>query len=351
MGTMIEFHILNSLPLNCVNRGEDGEIKTVMYGGVVRQRVSSQAWKRSMREYIQGNSTNKGISSKCWTSKSPGARCWASKVEAELITRGVSIETAKKKVDKLFKLAEKDNVMMYLSHEEFTAVVEGLCTGDDSLYNIIKGAQARISEDISAFGRMFADNKDMNVEGAVRVAHAISTHEIEQETDYFTAFDDISNADGETGAGHLGALAYTSSVLYRHIAMDVDLYFNNLMVTLSAEEKALSLEKVIKAIVDTFPKGKQNSMLAESRPHYVMMVVKSIKMPDSLAVAFESPVKAKKDGLLNPSIDAIRKGVNDLESMYGEDLGIIEKTEAYLGNNTNRSQAIKSIIDAAISRL
>ena len=43
--TKIEFHILQSFPVSCLNRDDVGSPKSAMIGGVNRARVSSQCWK------------------------------------------------------------------------------------------------------------------------------------------------------------------------------------------------------------------------------------------------------------------------------------------------------------------
>src|SRR5574344_2020612 len=45
----IEFHILQSFPVTCLNRDDVGAPKTAVVGGVTRARVSSQCWKRAVR--------------------------------------------------------------------------------------------------------------------------------------------------------------------------------------------------------------------------------------------------------------------------------------------------------------
>ena len=47
--TRIEFHILQSFPVTCLNRDDVGAPKTAVVGGVTRARVSSQCWKRQVR--------------------------------------------------------------------------------------------------------------------------------------------------------------------------------------------------------------------------------------------------------------------------------------------------------------
>ena len=46
---IIEFHILQSFPVTCLNRDDVGAPKTAMVGGALRARVSSQCWKRYVR--------------------------------------------------------------------------------------------------------------------------------------------------------------------------------------------------------------------------------------------------------------------------------------------------------------
>ena len=46
---IIEFHILQSFPVSCLNRDDLGSPKSAIIGGVERARVSSQCWKRAVR--------------------------------------------------------------------------------------------------------------------------------------------------------------------------------------------------------------------------------------------------------------------------------------------------------------
>ena len=43
----VDFHILQTVPPSCINRDDTGSPKTAVYGGVLRARVSSQAWKHA----------------------------------------------------------------------------------------------------------------------------------------------------------------------------------------------------------------------------------------------------------------------------------------------------------------
>lgn len=61
---VIEFHILQSFPVSCLNRDDVGAPKTVVIGGVERLRVSSQCWKRSVRLALHEQGVKLGIRTK-----------------------------------------------------------------------------------------------------------------------------------------------------------------------------------------------------------------------------------------------------------------------------------------------
>ena len=44
--------MVQTVPPSCINRDDTGSPKTAVYGGTTRARVSSQAWKKAMREYF-----------------------------------------------------------------------------------------------------------------------------------------------------------------------------------------------------------------------------------------------------------------------------------------------------------
>src|SRR5512133_3476303 len=47
--TIIDVHVLQTVPPSNLNRDDTGSPKTAVFGGVRRARVSSQAWKRATR--------------------------------------------------------------------------------------------------------------------------------------------------------------------------------------------------------------------------------------------------------------------------------------------------------------
>ena len=60
----LDIHAIQTLPPSNVNRDDTGSPKTAMYGGVRRARVSSQSWKRAMRQYfLQESGDDLGVRS------------------------------------------------------------------------------------------------------------------------------------------------------------------------------------------------------------------------------------------------------------------------------------------------
>ncbi len=51
--TIIDLHVVQTVPPSNLNRDDTGSPKKARYGGVERARVSSQAWKRAMRQHFR----------------------------------------------------------------------------------------------------------------------------------------------------------------------------------------------------------------------------------------------------------------------------------------------------------
>lgn len=62
----LDIHVLQTVPPSNINRDDTGSPKTAQYGGVTRTRVSSQSWKKAVRDYFlkNGVAENVGVRSK-----------------------------------------------------------------------------------------------------------------------------------------------------------------------------------------------------------------------------------------------------------------------------------------------
>jgi CRISPR system Cascade subunit CasC len=176
--------------------------------------------------------------------------------------------------------------------------------------NCLKNGKA---VDVALFGRMLADMPEVNQDAACQVAHAISTHRVEREFDYFTAVDDMGDAD-ETGAGMIGQLEFNSATFYRYAVIDANKLLKNLK---NDKELALSaVEAFAQAVARAIPTGKQNTFAAHNPPSFVGVVLRS-GGPLSLSNAFEKPISPRFDqSLTGLSVAALAAYEEDLAKAY-----------------------------------
>lgn len=152
------------------------------------------------------------------------------------------------------------------------------------------------------------------MDAAAQIAHAISTHKVDREFDYYTAVDDL-NPKEETGAGMVGDVEFYSAALYRYGTLDVDKLYENLLGDRDlAKRGALAF---LKAFVLTLPSGKQTSFAAHNPPLFVGLRA-GVGVPRNLATAFESPVRAKEDkSLAGLSVERLLTEWEKFDRAYG----------------------------------
>ena len=167
------------------------------------------------------------------------------------------------------------------------------------------------SLDLALFGRMVADDPELNVEASCQVAHAISTHEVVPEFDYYTAVDD-EKRDDESGSAMLGTLEYNSSTLYRYANVNM----NELIHNLGTDLAQVGLKEFIKNFVLTMPTGHQNSYANKTLPQYVLVTLRD-DTPVNLVSAFENSVKSREG--------YVQKSITQLETEYKTSNGWIDK--------------------------
>jgi CRISPR system Cascade subunit CasC len=171
--------------------------------------------------------------------------------------------------------------------------------------------------DIALFGRMLAEKPALNLNAACQVAHAISTHPVSMEMDFYTAVDDLA-PDEETGAGMMGFTGFNSACFYRYARIDWDQLVDNLNG--DPELARRTVEGFLRAAVAAVPTGKQNAFAAHNPPDFLLAVVREDGMGWSLTNAFEKPVRAgRSSGLVAPSVEALDAYWGRLSQVYGTD--------------------------------
>lgn len=331
---LIEIHMLKNYPPVNLNRDDSGAPKSCYFGGVQRGRISSQCLKRSWRTSdIFKRVGSYGIR----TRKLPEL------VAERLLEMGVAPEFVDVAKEKMTGIANKEGnttkdgmttQVVFYSKEEIERValrVKEAIDKDGDLKTFSKRkpkefdamrADAKISPisaDIALFGRMVTSDYFMNVDAAMQVAHAISTHAVNRESDYYTAMDDLLKAGEETGAAMIGDTDYNSCCYYEYATIDTDALAANLS---NSPDREAIMERLIPALLQamafTNPSGKQNTFAGQIMPDLVMIECKEDKIPLSYVNAFEVPVPVwgSNPRVVETSVRRLSEHVDTMDQAY-----------------------------------
>lgn len=347
MSLFVEFHLIQNFAPSNLNRDDTGAPKDAIFGGHRRARVSSQCLKRNARDWFN--------SSQLFPNGTLGTRTrhldrmlidelnqigvQNTDVFNEIVKLALKGKKTKDGEDKKESDQEKEeekvlSYLLYLSaseagefkeliskHAEILRTLSGkkkIKPTDlpDDLKSDVKACLKRSKAvDIALFGRMLADLPEQNVDAACQVAHAISTHKVEREFDYFTAVDDKANED-ETGAPMIGQVEFNSATFYRYAVIDAGKLVDNLQ-----GEQALALTGIgafVQAMGRAIPTGKQNTFANHNPPAFVSVVLRHAS-PFNLANAFEKPIwpKAEKE-LTALSVEKLAEYDGKVAGFYGD---------------------------------
>lgn len=346
---IIELHLLQSFPVSNLNRDDVGQPKTATFGGHTRGRISSQCLKRAARltfgEYgLAPDET--GVRTKrllhdtvrILTNTGRDQETAEAVVEQALKALGFGLETKNsKKLTQylLFVGRQASELLADYCQREWDKLsapparqkksAKGKADTDDetppakikpdkqTLAEAQRILDARRVADVALFGRMIADNKDFNVDAACQVAHALSTHAVANEYDYYTAVDDLK-PDDEAGADMIGTVDFNAACYYRYANLDLDQLRHNLDG--DGDLVARTTRAWLAAFIHAVPSGKQNSMAARTMPDTLLTVVRE-RGAWNLANAFLKPVSGPD--IMAASTASLMKHFADLRRFYGGD--------------------------------
>lgn len=348
--TILELHVLQTVPPSNLNRDDTGTPKTAVYGGVRRARVSSQAWKHATRRTFHDllDPSELGVRTKRVAellaerirnldeSILP-AEARALAAETIQTATGSKLEVPKRRASA--KEGEPDpapesKYLMFLSALQLDGLAELAVQGRADIKTYFKDkdnknrakqiANGRHSVDIALFGRMVADGADINVDAAAQVAHAISVHQVDNESDYYTAVDDRKTREtDDLGAGMIGTVEFNSATLYRYAAVDVDLLRKNLGMGLRDDEPLTepvrrAVEAFVQGFITSLPTGKVNTFGNHTLPDAVVVKLRSSR-PINFVAAFEEPCRADQEigGHLREACERLARYIPDVERAYG----------------------------------
>lgn len=326
---LIEIHMIqNHSPAN-LNRDDLGAPKTCYFGGVMRARISSQCLKRSIRRSAHFQEAL----------RSQGAIRTRHLIR-EICKRASKLDEPPKKmleeISKVFKdggvnTKEADgdsyatDILWFVPDSAIDELAKAVKDGEDlkESFPSILTEKAAVA-DIALCGRMtefeakkhFSGlNAKLRIEEALYAAHALSTHEVITEVDYFTAVDDLAVG---TGAGHINETMFLSACFYKYFSISWDQLLANL-----SENRELACRTVaqfIRAAALTTPSGKQHAFAAFNLPDGILVEIKEKAIPISYANAFADPVPMKGErSLIAESIARLGQYVGNVNTAYGID--------------------------------
>lgn len=365
-GCALEFHILQSFPVTCLNRDDVGAPKSAIVGGVPRARVSSQCWKRQVRLALHGLDVKIGIRT----------RNLKQLLHAACKEKGASEEKATACAAPIAAALAKDNTLLFISKTEISRLAdyakengftlpldkkgkkkndaqpdEEETTGGSlpktevtKITKILKeypNNRAADGLDIALFGRMVAQEPSVNIVAAAAFSHAISTHKSTNEVEFFTALDDFSPDRDDAGSAHMGTLEYNSATYYRYISLDLGQLWENL----GGEDIEKSVGAFINALYIAVPAARQNTQSGACLWDWARVLLR--KGP-RMQVSFDEPVRAK-GGWLAPSIEALKSTLDEHKRACGSLYG--ERASFTFGKGEMGIDELRSGVQSALAQL
>ncbi|MFJ2854408.1 type I-E CRISPR-associated protein Cas7/Cse4/CasC [Streptomyces rubiginosohelvolus] len=317
----IDLHVIQSIPFANLNRDDTNSVKTVQYGNTLRTRVSSQSWKRAIRGVFEDRVGQAALRTRRIgervTLLLTETRGWpqdlAERAGAHTAAASsIKFDLAKDPKDPKQAVANKvlTNAMVYVPETavaELADLAEEFREALQNAKDIKKPADKSVLPTdrveavlrsrngvINLFGRMLAEVDNAGVDGAVQVAHALTTHETDVELDYFSAVDDVTATWGDqSGSGHMGHTEFSAGTFYRYATIDLRDLARNI------GDRPEELRELTAAFISSFilslPQAKKNSTAPHTIPDLAHISVRTDR-PLSYAAAFESPVTAAGQG-------------------------------------------------------
>ncbi|MHB1286779.1 MAG: type I-E CRISPR-associated protein Cas7/Cse4/CasC [Leptospirales bacterium] len=381
MKTIIEIHVIQNFSPSNLNRDDTGAPKDALFGGTRRARVSSQCLKRAVRRHLTDLVRQNTLVSDDVAIRTKRV---LDAITQSLVKNGRFEPEATEKVRLALAALElsvkedgKSEYLLFLGQREIASIAniihekwDFITANDVSATEMKKSGKAKKQAaqsadpelkkaldkvfnggkamDVALFGRMLADMPEKNQNAACQVAHAISTHSVEREFDFYTAVDDLKPED-TTGADMMGTVEFNSACFYRYAVLDWEKLVTNLQGDTDLAVKGL--RAFLEGFVVAEPTGKQNTFAAHNPPEFIAVSVRHNTSPRNLANAFEAAVFTKKgESLTRKSAEELVKKAKDLQSAYGGEGEnfVLNLIKAEIDGYGTAVPALKDILDKTL---
>lgn len=345
-GTFIEIHKLRSVGPNLLNRDENGNAKTIEFGGATRTVVSSQCRKAAIRahetEYktfrtrYVGELVADTIADMYMDASTDYLRM------ADIVTQHVFEDVDEKNGriktvasvsnDDVMRIANKivehfplneESFYPYTKKKEFDAKnsdYDALCEDLRELKN-----SSMVDYEIAMFGRMSTNSIIRSVDSAAFYNFAYTTNPAAGDSDYFIAQDTFKSAFDEAegkGAAHLNERDLCAGCYYSYAGIALTTYVENILESINFKDKAQLKERLKKSVdyllgviektIMVMPSAMQHQMASYPDPDCVYVVLKRGVQNMTYDKAFEKPVYSDRTkSVAEKSVERLVNEVNN----------------------------------------
>ncbi|QIG47923.1 type I-E CRISPR-associated protein Cas7/Cse4/CasC [Nordella sp. HKS 07] len=328
----VQIHTLRDYSTALPNRGQDGLAKRTVYGGIERQRISSQSFKAALRDSktlvrtahdgSTVDDTLRALANGCGIGMSIRSALIEERIVLpKLMEKGFSEEEAKTWANAIMGLWRKadaavaSDTPLVVGEKEVDALVRAATllkvagTDTKEFRNMIEKPQARnkapeavrqaienmraikanAGMDGALFGRFATGVAVDNVDSAVHVAHLVTVHPLFSVTDFFSVQDLLKTGQGEDrGGSHINTAELTSGLFYGYVVVDLRQLEEN-FASLDSAQRGAIVAWLIRAVAQVEPAAKLGSTAPYSCLRELMVEI-GRRQPRSLIGAFENPV-------------------------------------------------------------
>lgn len=386
----VQIHTLRDYSTALPNRGQDGLAKRTIYGGIERQRISSQSFKAAMRDNPTLVRTDKAGEIISDTIKDLAERLGLGmsvrsaligdrKLLPALKAGGMSEADAKEWSDAAMGLWRKagaavsDDTPLVVGEKEIAAIAQAcfalskakqkasdlhkligsareLGKTSPEAQEALKSMQAVHSNagiDGALFGRFATGIAVNNVDSAVHVAHLVTVHPLFSVTDFFSVQDQLKTGEGDDrGDSHINTAELTSGLFYGYVVIDIGQIDQNFS-ELSKLQRADLVGWLVRAVAQVEPAAKLGSTAPYSGLRELMVEI-GRRQPRTLIGAFEKPVDATRERTLS---EEARQRLESHASETDSLMGAPEYRSSMRQHTKGPAPAVEAISDEVAAKL
>ena len=170
--------------------------------------------------------------------------------------------------------------------------------------------------DGALFGRFATGVAVFNVDSCVHVAHALTVHQLNSVSDFFSVRDQLKEEEEDRGGSHINTSELASGLFYGYVVIDLQQLREN-FAELDDRQAATIVGWTVRAFATAEPAAKLGSTAPYGGLRECIVEIGK-RQPRSLIGAFERPVKPEHDEALSEAARRqLSSHVTDMDGLVG----------------------------------